>query len=173
MTSTHIFKLAIIGDGSTGKTTFIDKYLPSVSVFEKRYIATMGVRVHPIRFKTNKGDVIFICWDITGQKKFVELGQGYYINSDAALVFFDLSSKFTLDNTLYWQSKYSKVCKSTPVVLCGNKNDLKSQVDATNIDTGKFDGYCELSVKTGSNYKKPFLKVLKLLMGSDTEIITI
>nr|QBK89605.1 MAG: Ras family GTPase [Pithovirus LCPAC001] len=171
MTLARTFKLSIIGDGATGKSSFIQKHL--TYIFENEYIATMGARAQFITFKTNKGDVVFNCWDMAGQKKFSGFGQGYYINSDAALVFFDLSSKSTLDNTLYWQSKYSKVCKSTPVVLCGNKNDLKSQVDATNIDTGKFDGYCELSVKTGSNYKKPFLKVLKLLMGSDTEIITV
>nr|QBK89566.1 MAG: Ras family GTPase [Pithovirus LCPAC001] len=170
MASTNVFKLSIIGDGATGKTAFAQKH--RTSIFENEYIATMATEIYVIGFKTNKGKVFFNCWDIAGQKKF---GGGflndYYLNSDAALVFFDFSSKSTLTNTLKWKSEFKSVCTSVPVVLCGNKSDLVSTVDATDIKTSKFDGYCEMSVKTGYNYREPFLKVLKLLMGSDTIII--
>ena len=181
--TTRKFKLSVIGDGATGKTVFIGKH--STSIFEKQYVFTMVTRVYPIRFHTNKGDVLCNCWDISGLKSLSRVGIGHHFGSDAALVFFDFGSKSTLSNTLKWKSDFNKECKNVPMVLCGNKVDLVSKVDErsppalhgdersppVNIKC-KFDDYCELSTKTGFNFKKPFLKVLKLLMGSDTEIIT-
>ena len=51
------FKLVLIGDGGVGKTTFVKRHL--TGDYEKRYIATVGVEVHPLTFYTNRGPVCF------------------------------------------------------------------------------------------------------------------
>ena len=40
------------------------------SEFEKKYIATVGVEVHPLKFHTNRGVLCFNVWDTAGQEKF-------------------------------------------------------------------------------------------------------
>lgn len=162
MTNISTYKLLLVGDGSTGKTTFIKKH--RIGQFDLNYNATMGVEIHSLKFHTNKGDVIFNCWDCAGQEKFSGLRSGYYIKTNAALVFFDLGSKLTCKNAVKWLKDIKKVCGDIPVVLCGNKSDLKqNKVTATMIPSGQFDEYVELSTKTDSGIASPFLSILKLL----------
>src|SRR3546814_6111230 len=63
-----VYKIALVGDGGVGKTTYVKRML--TGEFEKKYVATLGVEVHPLRFRTNYGPVIFNMWDTAGQEKF-------------------------------------------------------------------------------------------------------
>jgi GTP-binding nuclear protein Ran len=69
------FKLVFVGDGGVGKTTFVKRHL--TGEFERRYIATVGVEVHPMVFFTNRGQIRFNVWDTAGQEKLSGLRDGY------------------------------------------------------------------------------------------------
>ncbi|XP_060210947.1 GTP-binding nuclear protein Ran-B1-like, partial [Lycium barbarum] len=69
------FNLVIVGDGETGKTTFVKRHLNGE--FEKKYDPTIGVEVHPLDFFTNCGEIRFYCWDTAGQEKFGALRDSY------------------------------------------------------------------------------------------------
>ena len=71
------FKCVLVGDGGTGKTTFVKRHL--TGEFEKKYVATLGVEVHPLVFMTSRGSIRFNVWDTAGQEKFGGLRDGYYI----------------------------------------------------------------------------------------------
>ena len=59
-------KLVLVGDGGVGKTTFVKRHL--TGEFEKKYVATLGVEVHPLLFHTNRGPIKFNVWDTAGQE---------------------------------------------------------------------------------------------------------
>jgi small GTP-binding protein len=60
----------LVGDGGVGKTTFVKRHL--TGEFEKKYVATLGVEVHPLLFHTNRGAMKFNVWDTAGQEVRVE-----------------------------------------------------------------------------------------------------
>lgn len=69
------YKMVLVGDGGVGKTTFVKRHL--TGEFEKKYIATLGVEVHPMEFSTSRGKVRFMVWDTAGQEKLSGLRDGY------------------------------------------------------------------------------------------------
>merc|ERR1711941_129567 len=87
------FKLILVGDGGVGKTTFVKRHL--TGEFEKKYVATLGVEVHLLKFHTSYGHLIFNVWDTAGQEKFGGLRDGYYIQGQCAIIMFDVTSRIT------------------------------------------------------------------------------
>lgn len=63
------FKILLVGDGGTGKTTFVKRHL--TGEFEKKYIATIGVEVHPLTFSTNRGPICLNVWDTVCIKLYI------------------------------------------------------------------------------------------------------
>lgn len=164
------FKLILVGDGGTGKTTFVKRHL--TGEFEKRYVATVGVDVHPLTFHTNRGKICFNCWDTAGQEKFGGLRDGYYIEGQCAIIMFDVTSRNTYKNVPNWHRDITRVCDAIPIVLVGNKVDCADrQVKAKMITFHRKKNlqYYDISAKSNYNFEKPFLWLAKRL-ANDPEL---
>ena len=83
------------------------------------------MEVHPLTFHTNRGPICFNTWDTAGQEKFGGLRDGYYINGQCAIIMFDVTSRITYKNVPTWHKDLTRVCENIPIVLCGNKVDIK------------------------------------------------
>jgi GTP-binding nuclear protein Ran len=158
------FKLVLCGDGGTGKTTFIKRHL--TGEFEKKYIATLGVEVHPMIFCTSRGKICFQVWDTAGQEKLACLRDGYYIGAHCAIIMFDVCSRVTYKNVTKWYKELTRVCEGIPIVLVGNKVDVADRkVKARQILFPRKHGiqYYDISAKSNYQFEKPFLWLLKKL----------
>eukprot|EP00993_Chasmostoma_nieuportense_P003460 NODE_4174_length_830_cov_589.017070_g4016_i0.p1 GENE.NODE_4174_length_830_cov_589.017070_g4016_i0~~NODE_4174_length_830_cov_589.017070_g4016_i0.p1 ORF type:complete len:215 (-),score=49.60 NODE_4174_length_830_cov_589.017070_g4016_i0:122-766(-) len=164
------FKLILVGDGGTGKTTFVKRHL--TGEFEKKYIATIGVEVHPLTFHTNRGLICFNVWDTAGQEKFGGLRDGYYIQGNCAIIMFDVTSRTTYKNVPNWYRDIVRVCENIPIVLTGNKVDVMERaVKAKQITFHRKRNlqYYDISAKSNYNFEKPFLWLAKKL-ANDTNL---
>jgi len=160
------FKLVLVGDGGTGKTTFVKRHM--TGEFEKKYVATLGVEVHPLQFHTSRGPIRFNVWDTAGQEKFGGLRDGYYIQGQCAIIMFDVTARVTYKNVPNWHRDLVRVCENIPIVLCGNKVDIKDRkVKAKSIvfHRKKNLQYYDVSAKSNYNFEKPFLWLARKLVG--------
>lgn len=153
------YKIALVGDGGVGKTTWRKRL--KYGEFEKQYVASVGAEVYP--YLLHDGNVKYVIWDCAGQEKLGGLREGYYIGAQAALIFFDFGSMVSHKNALnFWRNSIKRVCGDIPIVLVGNKADLKEK-GIKEIEMQ--EPYVEISVKTGaqSEMEKPLKKLNELL----------
>ncbi|XP_052858618.1 GTP-binding nuclear protein Ran-like [Drosophila gunungcola] len=160
------FKCVLVGDGGTGKTSFVKRH--QTGEFEKKYVATLGVEVHPLIFHTNRGAIRFNVWDTAGQEKFGGMRDGYYIQGQCAVIMFDVSSRITYKNVPNWHRDLVHNCEGIPIVLCGNKVDIMDRkVKAQSIGFHRKNNlqYYDISAKSNLNFGKPFLWLARKLVG--------
>jgi GTP-binding nuclear protein Ran len=175
--SSQRFKVVVLGDGGVGKTAFLKRH--RTGEFEKRYIATMGVEVNPQPVHTSRGVRVLNTWDTAGQERFSGLGEGYVIGAQAAIIMCDLTSSITFKSIPYYLEMVRKECGDVPIVLCGNKVDCKERRLTPKVITAflestrvKYPGlrfqYYDVSAKSNYNFEKPFLYLLRQLLGDET-----
>lgn len=160
------YKICVIGDGGCGKTTFITRFVEGE--FKKQYIATIGAETRVLTLLTQRGYVEVELWDIAGQNMNCLLSDAYFINADAALVFYDCMSRNTKKNVKSWHRQFVNVCGVKPIVIVGNKFDLKRTKDNLKevSDIAKIKGdHVNISAKSNYNLHEPFNKVLSQLLG--------
>ena len=158
------YKLIVAGDAGVGKTAWVRRLL--TGEFPLRYIPTLGVEVSGVDFETNKGPVRFNIWDMAGQSKFAGLGDGYYIQGEAAIVMFDVTARITYRHTPNWLIDIRRVCPDIPICLVGNKCDvIDRRVKAKCVTFHRKKGipYCDISTKSGWNVDKPLLWIARQL----------
>lgn len=159
-------KMILVGDGGVGKTTFVKRHL--TGEFERKYIATQGVEVHPMEFNTTKGRIRFNVWDTAGQEKLSGLRDGYYIDAHCGIIMFDVCSRVTYKSVPKWYKDITRICEGIPIVLVGNKVDEKNRkVKAKQILFARKHGlqYFDISAKSNYQFEKPFVWLLKKLTG--------
>ena len=136
--------------------------------FEKKYVATLNVEVHPLVFHTNRGLIKFNVWDTAGQEKFSGLRDGYYTQAQCAIIMFDVTARVAYKNVPNWHRDLVQVCENILIVLWGNKVDIKDRkvkAKSTVFHQKKNLQDYDISAKSSYNFEKPFLWLARKLIG--------
>ena len=125
----YVFKILIIGDSGTGKSSVILRYTDGM--YSNQYISTIGVdfkiRTHVVENKVVKLQI----WDTAGQERFRSITSSYYRCSHAIIVAFDLNNPDSFKNLDYWFKETEKF--RALKILVGTKCDLPSVIDPAEI----------------------------------------
>src|SRR3989304_1127564 len=155
--SPKTYKCVLVGDGGVGKSVYCTQLIHSK--FVTKYIATLGVEVQILNVNARGNAIRFNMWDTAGQEKFGGLRDGYYVQADCAIVFFDLSSRLTFRNVSQWLNDVKKYTNN--IVLVGNKKDMKdinerkvTMEDVLKLTQGNIP-YYEISCKTNESLTGP------------------
>lgn len=93
---------------------------------------------------------------------------GYYIQGNCAIIMFDVTARMTYKNVPNWHRDIVRVCETIPIVLCGNKVDVKDRKVKTkqiNFHRKKNLQYYEISARSNYQFEKPFQWLAKKLVG--------
>jgi len=141
-----LFKILVVGDIGTGKTSIIKRYVHNI--FSMHYKSTIGVEfaLKVINWDP-KTEIRLQLWDIAGQERFGNMTRVYYKEAVGAFVVFDVTRIATFEAAAKWKSDIdSKVTvgieeKPIPVVLLANKIDLAK--DGFVKTPSQMDQYCK------------------------------
>ena len=81
------------------------------------------------------------------------------VGADCAILMFDVTSRSSYESVPNWHRDLDRVCGKIPIVLVGNKCDMKERrVKAKNITyhQRKNMPYFDISAKSNYNFEKPF-----------------
>jgi len=174
-----LFKTIVVGDGAVGKTAITYRY--AVDKFQENYKMTIGVDFTIKREKVNDKEVKVQVWDTGGQEKFSKIRPLYYRGALGGLVVFDVTSKQSFENLDNWMEEIQKNCTKIPIIIVGNKIDLKNR--KVSKDEGKKYAakkskefgfkipYLETSAKTGETIKKVFRELIESMVKDAEESI--
>lgn len=140
----HLYKVLVIGDLGTGKTSIIKRYVHQF--FSPHYRATIGVDFAlKVLNWDNNTTIRLQLWDIAGQERFGNMTRVYYKEAVGAFVVFDVTRLSTFEAVQMWKADLdNKVLlpngKPIPAVLLANKCDLANEGFLGNIN--QLDDYC-------------------------------
>lgn len=165
------FKIVLIGDKNTGKTSYVKKLVNGQ--FEPTYVGTLGVDVCSYNINTNKGQFNVKLWDTAGDENFIGLGDGYYIQSHAAIAFYTKNSDHSKTDEMI--KKFKSHNPGGKVVIVWSKQDDTDEKEYFDVMNCVSDGQQYLrryqytvdaiSTMNGSNLQEPLKKVLRQLTG--------
>jgi len=130
-------KLVIVGDGACGKTCLLIVF--SKDQFPEVYVPTV--------FENYVADIVvdgkqveLALWDTAGQEDYDRLRPLSYPDTDVILMCFSIDNPDSLENiTEKWTPEVKHFCPSVPIILVGNKKDLRS-------DTGTIEELAKLKL---------------------------
>ncbi|MFW9928926.1 MAG: Rab family GTPase [Candidatus Thorarchaeota archaeon] len=178
-----VYKVVICGDDDVGKSTLRLRYMGRG--FQAKYMMTIGAdfALKEISVNDGLGNVQthkFQIWQLASQQNFSYVRPLFYMGTHGVLLIYDITRLSTFEDVPIWMDEIVKGMekKIFPVVLIGNKIDLRRQVDmALSSEDGRelakrlsdeyFKGnleipYIETCAKTGENVDDAFLKIAEI-----------
>ena len=96
------------------------------------------------------------------------LRDSYYIQTQCAVTMFDVTSRVTYKKVPNWHRDLVQVCENIPMVLCGNKVDIKdrkAEAKSSVFHRKKTVQYYNISAKSNCSSEEPFLWLARKLIG--------
>ena len=137
------------------------------------YKATVGADFLTKEIQKGNEIIHLQLWDTAGTERFHSIGASFYRNTVVCVLVFDLTNLDSFNNVETWHKTFLDQLQpqnpeSLPVVLIGNKNDMKDEIK---VEKESIENYCKehnnmpyfsASAQEGVNVEDAFIKVADL-----------
>ena len=114
-----------LGDTTVGKTCLAQRFIGQE--FKDIKLSTIGQECFIKIVNINNHEIKIKIWDTAGQERYRSIAISSIRNSNGVLLVYDITKLNTYETLEYWFKQIKNVLeiKDTPIVLIGNKIDLK------------------------------------------------
>ncbi|XP_064211621.1 ras-related protein Rab5 isoform X2 [Tribolium castaneum] len=151
--------------GSSGKSSVFIRC--THEFFHPRTTATIGTLCYFKTFRIETTTVKLEIWDTAGMERFRGITYMYYRHADAALIFFDITSRKSFQEVKFWINELRNNCDNfnapgkNLLFIVGNKLDLASQREVFRDEAYQYAReqgavYYECSAKSGLGVQELF-----------------
>ena len=157
----YLFKICLVGNSGTGKTTFIESLVKNFYYESKE--KTVGIDF----FTYIIDDVKFQVWDTSGNIMFIGIVRSYFNDASGILLFF--SDKKSFDNIDYWIEEIRKINKKCKIILIQSESDSDLEYigqDDIHLKCDKYfvDKFIKINSKCMKNIESVLPEMVKLLV---------
>ena len=160
-------KIALLGASGVGKTSLVRQFVESV--FDDKYLTTIGVKVDKKQVQVGGQDLRLMLWDIAGAEEHFTVPSSYVRGSSGYLLVVDGTRPETLAGGLDLSEQVRRDVGPLPFVLVLNKIDLTDAWRMQDADLGPLRNRgCPIirtSAKTGAGVEQAFLQLAGTLIA--------
>ena len=166
----YVIKICLLGEANVGKTSLVYRFIENK--FRDNYKSTLGVNLLKKDLTIEDyGGVAATIWDLGGQESFRSLRKLYLEGANGALVIFDWTQKESFLKLDSWIQDFRLERENEPILLIGNKDDLKDKEKVSKNEAKDFAkryglDFLSTSAKTGLNVEEAFNAVTKTILES-------
>ncbi|VDD86020.1 unnamed protein product [Enterobius vermicularis] len=175
-TPERTFRIVMCGDAAVGKSSLVYRIIKGS--FSGSLPSTLGVDFY-VKTVRIEGKVVAVqLWDTAGQERFRSLCKSYFRRADGAILVYDCVSERTFIRVREWIDIIREsTLRPIPVMLCGNKTDLRRGLGNSGGCVTTKDGeevaealgviFAECSALDGSNVDNAFFILARELMATE------
>ncbi|GAG79167.1 unnamed protein product [marine sediment metagenome] len=154
-----VLKILLLGGHGSGKTSFIIRYISGYFLKEEDLPHSRAVDFFQKNIEIDGESVELDLWDFGPEEGFRFLLQQYSKKTSGAIYVCDITNPLSLKHIPDWVHIVRDYRGRVPILLIGNKLDLKDnrafKYSAGRKAVERYDlfDYVELSTKTGENFE--------------------
>ena len=159
----YLFKIALIGDSATGKTSILLRFVDDFFTEDTKSTIGIDFKFVSLELEPNIYGKMQI-WDTCGSERFKSLTTSFIKSCKAFILVFDITRQNTFKNIEQWIKTINENTSPQYMILIGNKNDLEKErqvkkESVINYCKEKLFNYMEISAKNNNNIEKMFKEV--------------
>lgn len=161
-------KIALLGASGVGKTSLVRRFV--ASIFDEKYLTTIGVKVDKKAVRVGAEDVTLMIWDVAGAEEHFSVPSAYVKGASGYLLVADGTRIDTFAAAAAIIEQMDRDLGPLPFVFVVNKKDLVDawQADAARLDAMRTRSVAVLisSAKTGEGVEEAFQQLANAIVGS-------
>jgi small GTP-binding protein len=156
-------KICMVGQFGVGKTSLVRRFVDSI--FDERYLTTVGVKIDRKDVSINGASLTLMLWDLAGEDDLAQINLAHLRGASGYILVADGCRSETLAKAVELHERIAQTLGPLPFVLVVNKADLRDRWEVPSEQIGQYGWPAfETSAKTGSGVEEVFLGLAAKLL---------